>query len=295
MERSQRVTFPHSLGEGFWVVGNYYFNLYVAAGEQATALIEVGVSAVVDEVIRQLDCLNLRPTFLIVTHPHADHLTGLAGLQEYYPEALVVTGEGAAEFLSHPKVSAAIGPEDRHMSETLASFGFEPGRPPVIEPPSLQSTLVARDGDELDVGGITLRFIRTTGHAPGKIVVYAPEKRVLILSDSLGFRFPGGGVFPPFFTGYEDYIATLKRLRDLNPVVIGPAHQGPIKGPEATAVFEEFLQMAEQLRARICTDPREGDEIATELFTEFYRDGFLIYSAENIMNCCKLLVRRARE
>ena len=42
------LSFPHSLGEGLWVVGNYHFNLYAIAGAQATALVEVGISAVVD-------------------------------------------------------------------------------------------------------------------------------------------------------------------------------------------------------------------------------------------------------
>ena len=87
--RLETDPFPRLLTDGLWVLGNYYFNLYLVKGEQASALIEVGVSAVVDDVIRQLEVLQVSPTFLVVTHPHADHITGLPGLR-----AEVSTGPG---------------------------------------------------------------------------------------------------------------------------------------------------------------------------------------------------------
>ena len=80
--RLETDPFPRLLTDGLWVLGNYYFNLYLVKGEQASALIEVGISAVVDDVIRQLEVLQVSPTFLVVTHPHADHITGLPGLRE---------------------------------------------------------------------------------------------------------------------------------------------------------------------------------------------------------------------
>lgn len=293
--RPNEPAFPRALAEGLWVVGNYYFNLYVVAGDQATALVEVGISAVVDDVIRQLDLLKLRPSFLVVTHPHADHLTGLEGLRERYRDALAVAGEGAAEFLNHPKAPDGVAPEDRHMAEFLASQGIAAGRPPVSEPPSLQNCLIGYDGDQMDLGGITLRFMRAAGHAPGKVVVHVPERRALFLSDSLGFRFPGRGVLPLFFTGYADYVATLQRFRDLNAEILGPAHQGPLQGNEAKEAFDESLRAAAELRERIRVSPRDGEDMAAELFKEFYRDELRMYTPENIMTCCRLLVKRARE
>jgi len=292
---SSTMTFPHKLADGLWVVGNYFFNLYVVSGEQAAALIEVGVSAVVDDVIRQLDSLKIRPSFLVMTHPHADHVTGLAGLKERYKDGLVVAGEGASEFLSHPRAAEAIGHEDLHMTEALKSFGINSGRPPVTEPPSLVNCLVARDGDEIDLGGATLRFLRAAGHAPGEIVVHVPEIEALMTSDSLGFRFPGRGVFPLFFTGYSDYMATLERLRGLNPALVGPAHQGPITGLDVPTAFEESIQAAAALRTRIRQDARDADEIAAELLREFYRDELRLYTEENILGCCRLVVKRAKD
>jgi glyoxylase-like metal-dependent hydrolase (beta-lactamase superfamily II) len=295
MNKDNREEFPRLLTDGLWVLGNYYFNLYLVKGEQASALIEVGVSAVVDDVIRQLDSLGISPTFLVVTHPHTDHVTGLGGLQERYPQALVVAAEGAAEFLSHPKAAQVMVPEDRHMAEFLASKGIKPGRPPIEEPPSLNNCLIAKDGDEMDLGGLTLRFMSATGHAPGKIVVHIPEIDALILSDSLGFRYPGRGAFPLFLTNYNDFIHTMERLRDLRPKIVGVAHQGPLTGSEIDKAFDEAEREAVELRNSIIADPRDSDDVAGDVFNKYYKDECTIYTRDNIMNCAKLVVRRALE
>ncbi len=288
-------SFPRKLTDGLWVLGNYYFNLYAVKGEQAIALIEVGVSAVVDSVMSQLDALRLSPSFLIVTHPHSDHITGLEGLQQKYPQALVAIGKGARDFLMHPKAMANLIVEDGHMSDFLAAHNLPPGRPPVQEPPSLENALVAQDGDEMDLGGLTLRFLSIKGHSPGKIVVHIPEIEALILSDSLGFRFPGRGVFPLFLTSYAEYVEGLDRLESLQPRIVGVAHQGPLLGDEISAAFHQSRTRAEEMRNRILNDSRPDNEIAAEIFQEFYKDELKMYTEDNIMTCAKLLVKRARE
>ncbi len=292
---TKRESFPAPLADGLWVLGNYYFNLYLVQGEQASALIEVGVSAVADDVVRQLESLGVRPNFLVVTHPHADHITGLAALQERFPQALVVAGEGAAEFLAHPKAVEGMVKEDRHMSEFLAAHGIEPGRASVQDPPSLANCLIAADGDEMDLGGKTLRFLSIQGHSPAQLVVHVPELNALMISDSLGFRFPGRDVFPLFFSGYAEYMSALDRLERLKPSIIGVAHQGPVTGKDAEVAFHESRTRAQDLHAKLVRDTRPLDEVNRDIFKEFYVDELTMYTEENILACAKLVVRRARE
>lgn len=294
--RLETDSFPRLITEGLWVLGNYYFDLYLVKGEQASALIEVGVSAVVDDVIKQLDMLPVSPSFLVVTHPHADHITGLPGLRERFPQALIVAAEGAPEFLAHPKAGKALVPEDRYMADFLKAHGIMPGRSPVEEAPTLENCLIANDNDEMDLGGLTLRFLTVKGHAPGKIVVWVPQIRALMLSDSLGFRFPGRGVMPLFLTGYADYVSTLDRLEGLRPSVVGVAHQGPIVGTkEVEKAFREARQAAAELRDRILSDQGDEDDLVRDIFKTYYRDELTLYTRENIINCAKLLVKRAKE
>jgi glyoxylase-like metal-dependent hydrolase (beta-lactamase superfamily II) len=288
-------TFPRQLADGLWVLGNYFFNLYLVQGEQACAVIEAGVSAVVDDIVSQLTRLNCQPTFLVVTHPHTDHVTGLDGFKEKYPQLLIIAADGASEFLIHPKTSKNMIDEDKCITEALASHGIKAGRPPVQEAPSLENCLVAKDGDIMDLGGKTLHFLSAKGHSPGSIVVHVPEIKALFVSDSLGFRYPGRRVFPLFFTNYQDYLDTLDRCRALNPTIVGPAHQGPLMGDEVPLAFEESRRQAVELRKKIQDDERDPETIVSEIFDTYYRDELTLYTAENIKNCAELIIKRSRE
>ncbi len=134
------ASYPGRLADGLWVLGNSYFNLYLVRGKAAAALVDTGISAMADDVIGQLETLGAAPDHLIVTHPHPDHINGLGALRQRFPEARVVIGPGAAEFLAHPKTAASLVAEDRFMSEFLASQGYRPGRPPIERPPPVDGS-----------------------------------------------------------------------------------------------------------------------------------------------------------
>ncbi|MBU0465813.1 MAG: MBL fold metallo-hydrolase [Proteobacteria bacterium] len=58
-------------------------------------MFEVGISGIVDTVINHLEHLDIIPDFIIPSHPHSDHITGLPGLARRYPDARVVVASGA--------------------------------------------------------------------------------------------------------------------------------------------------------------------------------------------------------
>ena len=286
--------FPERLAEGLWVLGNSFFNLYLVRGKAASALVDTGISAMADEVIGQMEELGVKPDTLIVTHPHPDHINGLDALRERYPEARVVIGPGAREFLAHPRTEAALVAEDRFMAEFLKSRGYRPGRPPIGHPPSVNGAEVVSDNETIDLGGLTLRFLHVGGHAIGNILVHVPELHALMAADSLGFRIPSIGFFPIFFTGYADYMAAIDRLEALKPRILCLAHQGPLLGEDARKAFKDARKAARSLYEEIRNDPRDEDVIISELYPRFYRDELALYTSENIIGCCRLVIRRSR-
>jgi len=287
-------SFPGLLADRLWVLGNSYFSLYLVRGEKASVLVDTGISATADEVIGQLKTIGVSPDYLIVTHPHGDHINGLEALRERYPEARVVIGPGAREFLAHPKTAAALVAEDRFMSEFLASQGYRTGRPPISRPPSVDGAVVVNDNETLDLGELSVRFLHVGGHAIGNILVHVPGSRALMASDSLGFRIPSIGFFPIFFTGYADYMATIDRLETLEPRILCLAHQGPLIGQDASSAFRDARETARSLYEQIRNDPREEDALIADLSRHFYREELSLYTPDNIIGCCRLLIRRSR-
>ena len=47
--------------------------------------------------------------------------------------------------------------------------------------------------------------------------------------------------------------------------------------------------------SRVMNEEKKGDDLAEEIFREYYRDEFTLYSEENIRSVAQLLVRRGRE
>lgn len=287
--------YPAQLNENLWVLGNYYFHIYLVKGSRFTALIEAGVSATVEDVVCQLSSLNVIPDYLTVTHPHGDHINGLPGLRNAFPRASVIAGPGAAEFVSNPKIGSSLVYDDGYITGFLSEKGLTSAKHPLSEPPSLENCLVKKDGDSLDLGGVTLFFYPAGGHSPGNLAAYAPEIKTLFVSDSLGFYYPEKRFFPVFFTGYDDYMATIDWLESFGADIAAPAHQAVFTGEDVHKAFFMARSNARDLKRRIQSDSRENNEIVQELFNDYYRDELCLYPEENIMLCCRLLVRRSRE
>ncbi|HUH66676.1 MAG TPA: MBL fold metallo-hydrolase [Syntrophales bacterium] len=295
LARKKLCVSPAALAENLWLLGNYYFNLYLVQGESGSALIEAGISAIADRVIAQLEALDVSPTYLVITHPHADHVTGLTALRERYPEAIVVAGMGAKEFLTHPKALQTMLKEDRFMSNRLHGMGTRPGRPPIGGFDFPENHLKVKNECDIDLGGISLRCIKADGHAPGNIAVHIPALKALMVSDSLGFHFPGQELLPLFFTDFSDYINTIDYLETLQPGILGFGHQGPLMGPAAKNAFKVSRQATYDMLDRVMDEEKKSDELAEEIFREYYRDEFTLYSGDNIRSVGQLLVRRGRE
>lgn len=292
--RKKCHSFPLPLTEGVTVLGTAAFPVYLVRGRQAAALVETGIAATAGAVIGQLEGLGVAPDYLVVTHSHADHVTGLAPLRRRFPNLKVVAGQGAESFLGHPRFAAAIPREDRHMAAALAERGFPVGEP-VAAAPSLEGAAVVAGRMELDLGGDRLLIFPVKGHAPGNVAAFLKGQGVLFASDSLGFSYPDGDYFPVFFTGLADYLATIDGLAALGPAVLALGHFGFFQGPAVGEALAAARRRAALLGERLGGDMRDEEVIVRELMDEFYRQEFTLYSRENITYCCRLLIRRSRE
>jgi glyoxylase-like metal-dependent hydrolase (beta-lactamase superfamily II) len=287
--------YPQSVDERLFILGHPYFHIYLIRGKSASALVEMGISAIADTVILQLSSLGVRPGYLIVTHPHGDHIGGLDALREAFPDAMVMSGRGAAAFLDHPKTVESLIQEDLHMSSIMMDRGVVSSRPAIRHSPSFAGSKVVTEADELDLGEVKVKFLDARGHSPGNIIIYIPVISAVLASDSLGYRLSGPGFFPIFFTGYADYMTTIAAIETLKPEILGLAHNCIVQGPDVKKTLQEAREAAQGIMARILRDRRDDEAVVQEIFREYYRDELTLYSAENILGCCRLIVRRIRD
>lgn len=288
--------FPRQIADNIWILGNDYFHIYLIRGSSSSALMETGISATADILLEQLSFIEAKPDFLIVSHPHSDHIIGLDYLRHSFPRAMVMAGKGAESFISHSKSAQFMITEDRHMTDYMNASGFLSKKTAIKSVPSLSGCRIINDGEELNLGGVTVRFLEAKGHSPGNLLLHIPSIKVSLVSDSLGNHYPGRGFFPTFFTGFTDYMETIDRLEKLAPMILGLAHNGFISEKEVIRdIFQEARKAAIHVENYVISSKSDDEKIAKYLFRFFYTAELKIYSPQNILNCCRLLVRRVRE
>jgi 2-aminobenzoylacetyl-CoA thioesterase len=287
--------FPMKIDKNVFMLGNYFFNLFLIVGKRHCALFEVGISAVADKVIKQLDYLGITPDFIIPSHPHSDHITGLPALAKQYPGAQIIVAKGAKEFIEHPKAAPLMFKEDKFMAKNLTKFDITPGRPSLEIIPDLNEALVIHKKKTIDLGSISLDLLKVKGHSPGNIMGIINSQRIIFCSDSIGFHYPGRGYFPLFFTGADSYLTTINFIKEFHPLIICPAHQGPLKGEHSARGIQESYDTTVNSIKKIKQSALSDKRITQQLFEQGYIDEFTLYTPENIQNCCSLLIKRSKE
>ncbi len=142
-------------------------NTYIVADEKGQCIIiDAGnYSAREDRQIAEyIDSKGLKPTMLVNTHGHVDHLLGAAFLKEMYGIPLAV--HSADNFL----VESA--PEHGRI------YGFN-----MRAVPGAELDLSQMDG--VEIGSHKLDIIHTPGHTPGHVCLFDREGQRLFTGDTL--------------------------------------------------------------------------------------------------------------
>lgn len=147
------------------VVGLFRENCWIIGSRRR------GEACVVDpgdeprEILALARDMGVKITRIVASHAHLDHIMAVGA----------VVQQTRAPFLLHR--------DDLGIAASLpasARMLLDREEPP---PPAPDDDL--RDGDDLEVAGITLRVLHTPGHTPGSVSLYAPEAGLLFSGDTL--------------------------------------------------------------------------------------------------------------
>ena len=147
---------------------------------------------------------------IYVTHPHPDHLFGLAVLHQAFPNAKIVALPAT--------INGAKTGWPARQKFWFPTYGNNiPGPDPVL-PEELTSPVLTLEGEQFPItGGVQ-------GDGPGNSFVYIPSLKAVVAGDTVFDRVYFG---VPKDKGREDWMKTLDQIAALKPAIVIPGHQGP--------------------------------------------------------------------
>src|SRR6266702_6415732 len=193
------------------VVGRLQTNCYILQSDSTALIIDPGDEP--ERILRFLDDIAVKPSEIIATHTHFDHLLGVGAVR------------------SALKIPFLIHRDDLSMLESMQSrvrefMGFS-----VPPPPKVDQFLA--DGESISIGQDRVRVLHTPGHSPGSISLAGRGYVITgdaLFNQSIGRTDLPGGDFDTLIRSITDCLFSL----DDNTIVY-PGH-----GPE-TSIGDEKL------------------------------------------------------
>jgi glyoxylase-like metal-dependent hydrolase (beta-lactamase superfamily II) len=171
---------------------------------------------------------------VLVTHIHLDHAGGLGTAAELFPRAtLYVHREGLAHMMDPTKLIASARRAWGAAADSL--WG------PIL--PTPPARLVALSGGErLPLKDGSLSVLNTPGHAKHHLAFFDELTRSLMTGDAAGVHLPGTDrvrpALPPPDLDLEALLASVDRMRELNPARLLYTHFGPRE--QAVQALQEY-------------------------------------------------------
>ncbi|HXV04356.1 MAG TPA: MBL fold metallo-hydrolase [Solirubrobacterales bacterium] len=165
-------------------------NAYLVADEAGGKGVLIDGNDELAPLLERAERDGIEITHILVTHPHLDHVAGLAAARERL---------GGPPLLAHAEAAAEL---DQEVTRTLA------------------------DGDRLRTGGLEVEAIYTPGHAAGHIALLVNGSDVF--TGDVLFKGTVGGTMAPGASGFADLRSSVMRLLELPPETrVHPGHREP--------------------------------------------------------------------
>lgn len=239
-----------TIGDGITLIWEPYVhsliraNLWHVRGRDRDLLVDTGLG--IRSLREELRDLFERPVLAVATHTHYDHTGGMHEFDTRLVHRLEADGlrrpefgalrasDFPAEFLQMLADAGYPLPEELldaypHPEFDPAAYTVTPAGP----------TGVLDEGDLVDLGDRTFQVLHLPGHTPGSIGLWEAETGVLFSGDAIYDgpildELPGSNI--------EDYVRTMRRLRELPVTVVHGGHDPSFSRQRLIELVDAYLE-----------------------------------------------------
>ncbi|MFA6449432.1 MAG: MBL fold metallo-hydrolase [bacterium] len=267
------------LAENVYYLAGPFFVFYVVTGTEKVALIELGISQLVPQILHDIKegLAGRAPDILIAPHGHFDHAGSSARWRKELPAAILCASAPAAKMLSDEK---NLAPYIRSMKSFSDTPFFNQVFPmaetePFIAPVYFDRIL--KEGDKIELGGETLEVFETPGHSACSISLFHVNSRSLFCSDACGMPLTSGRIWPSAFFDKNLYLNSISKMAGIAPKHICTGHNPPMSGEERNQRYlAKNIEATDNFFARIeALWSEHGDKEAVQkaLFADYKNEG----------------------
>jgi glyoxylase-like metal-dependent hydrolase (beta-lactamase superfamily II) len=222
---------------------------YVVQGDSARLMIDAGLNWLGPRYLASLRELlgdAGRLDYLLLTHSHYDHVGAAWYLKANLPGLRLGGHERLAGLLQKPSALELMN----RLSDSHAALRKECASDEELAVVSTELDFVLKQGDELELGGLTCRVYETPGHTRDSLSFHLMELDALFVGDACGVleAEPEPHVRVEFLSSYQDYLDSIERIAILAPRMLGLAHRWVLTGDDVTKFLD--LSVAETVRHR---------------------------------------------
>jgi 2-aminobenzoylacetyl-CoA thioesterase len=241
-------------GNGLYVAGLPWSPVYVLAAERPV-LFEAGfhvVGRIYERDIRKF-FPGKNPSMLFLTHAHYDHCGAAAHLKKAFRGLKIAASPRAAEIAGRPNARKLMITLSRNVTALIDDMeGIDRDmllREP-FEPFDVDLTL--REGETIaPEAGVTVQVFATPGHTRDMFSYYIPERKILIATEAAGTRDQMDCIVSQFLVDYDAYMASLRRLAELDVEVLCQGHHFVFVGRDVRSFFLRSIEGAERFKDRV--------------------------------------------